>query len=113
MVRNIISLIAVSAASLLAAPAFAEETLTFADCTDKGCRCTASAVSMEQAAIVLGVPAPPGTVTLVRLNGEYIWSPMSFREIDLVAGGDGECKAELDSPMVPKDGKWIGTVNNQ
>lgn len=49
--------------------------LTVADCSEGGCRCALSSVTMEEAGIVLGTPAPEGTTTLVRYDGDYIWSP--------------------------------------
>lgn len=105
---------ALTLALLLAAtPAVAQEKLTVADCNDGGCRCALSAVTMEEAGIVLGTPAPDGTTALVRLNDEYIWSPLSLREIDIAAGGDGECPLELFDAMLPEDGAWIGTVTGQ
>lgn len=113
MMQALLRVIAAGAAGLIAGPALAQDTFTVADCSDKGCRCTASALSMEQAGVVLGVPAPPGTQTLVRFNDDYIWSQWSAREVDMIAGGDGACKAGQTSPMVPKDGKWIGTVKAQ
>lgn len=102
------------AALLAAAPALAQEKLTVADCGDgtAGCRCALSAVTMEEAGIVLGTAAPPGTASLVRLNGEYVWSPLSLAEIDLAAGGDGNCPLELFDAMVPEDGAWVGTVTD-
>ncbi len=101
------------ATALLAAPAMAQEKLTVADCTEGGCRCALSAVTLQEAEVVLGTPAPEGTTALVRLNGEYIWSPLSLREIDFAAGGDGECPLELFDAMIPEDGDWIGTVTGQ
>lgn len=101
------------AAFLAATPALAQEKLTVADCTEGGCRCALSAVTMEEAGIVLGTPAPAGSTALVRLNGEYIWSPLSLREIDFAAGGDGECPLELFDAMLPEDGAWVGTVTGQ
>ena len=101
------------AALLAATPALAQEKLTIADCGAEGCRCTLSAVTLEEAGIVLDTPAPEGTATLVRLNGEYIWSPLSPEDIDFAAGGDGQCPLELFDAMIPEDGAWIGTVTNR
>lgn len=101
------------AALLAATPALAQEKLTIADCGAEGCRCTLSAVTMEEAGIVLGTPAPEGTATLVRLNGEYIWSALSPEDIDFAAGGDGQCPLEFFDAMIPEDGAWIGTVTDQ
>lgn len=98
---------------LTATPALAQEKLTVADCSEGGCRCTLSAVTMEEAGIVLGTPAPAGSAALVRLNGEYIWSSLSLREIDIAAGGDGECPLELFDAILPEDGAWVGTVTGQ
>lgn len=98
---------------MAATPVLALEKLTVADCTEGGCRCALSSVTMEEAGIVLGTPAPVGATSLVRLNGEYIWSPLSLREIDIAAGGDGECPLELFDAMLPEDGSWIGTVTSQ
>ena len=98
------------AAVLAAAPALAQEKLTVADCGAEGCRCALSAVTMEEAGLLLGTPAPEGSTVLVRLNGDYVWSSLSLPEIDLAAGGDGECPLELFDAMVPEDGSWIGTV---
>lgn len=109
MMRSALTL----AAILTATPALAQEKLTVADCRDGGCRCALSSVTMEEAGIVLGTPAPAGTATLVRMNGEYIWSPLSLREIGIAAGGDGECPLELFDAMIPEDGTWIGTVTGQ
>ena len=111
MMRPVLAL----AALLTATPALAQEKLTVADCGDgsAGCRCALSSVTMEEAGIVLGTPAPAGTTTLVRLHGDYIWSPLSLSEIDIAAGGDGQCPLELFDTMVPKDGQWLGTVTGQ
>lgn len=59
------------AALLAAAPALAQEKLTVADCGAEGCRCALAAVTMEEAGILLGTPAPEGSSVLVRLNGDY------------------------------------------
>ena len=101
------------AAFMAATPVLAQEKLTVADCGDGGCRCALSAVTMEEAEIVLGTPAPEGTTTLVRYGGDYIWSPLSLADIDLAAGGDGQCPLELFDAMLPEDGAWVGTVTGQ
>ena len=106
--------LALSIVTLLAAPpALAQEKLVVADCGAGGCRCALAAVTMEEAEVVLGTAAPAGSTTLVRFDGDYIWSSLSLREIDLAAGGDGECPLELFDVMVPEDGKWIGTVTGR
>lgn len=91
------------------------EKLVVAQCGAEGCRCALSAVTAEEAGLVLG-GAPPstgGTLTLVEYAGSYIWSPLSPEEIDLAAGGDGQCPLELFEAMAPEDGQWRGTIRQQ
>lgn len=95
---------------MIATPALAQEKLIVADCGDGGCRCALSALTMEEAGVVIGASAPEGSAALVRHGGDYIWSPLSPSEIDLVAGGDGECPLELFEAMTPEDGSWVGSV---
>lgn len=109
MTRLVMALVALFAA----APALAQEKLTVAECSAGGCRCALSSLTMQEAEVVLGTPAPAGTTTLVRYDGTYIWSPLSLTEIDLAAGGDGECPLELFDALVPEDGQWIGTVTDR
>ena len=98
---------------LAAAPVSAQEKLTIADCSAGGCRCMLSDLTMEEAEVVLGTPAPAGTTTLVQYDGSFIWSPLSTRDIDMSVGGDGECPLELFKAMVPEDGQWLGTITDR
>ena len=68
---------------------------------------------MEEAGVVLGTPAPEGSTALIRVNGDYIWSPLSPEDIDLAAGGDGQCPLEFFDTMAPEDGEWVGTVTDR
>lgn len=91
------------------------EKLVVAQCGAEGCRCALSAVTAEEAGLVLGV-APPssrGTLTLVEYEGSYIWSPLSPEDIDLAAGGDGQCPLELFDAMAPEDGQWQGAIRQR
>lgn len=100
-------------ALLMAAPALAQEKLTIARCDSGGCRCALSDLTMAEAEVVLGSVAPAGTAALVVYDGDYIWSPLSPNEIDLAAGGDGQCPLELFDAMPPEDGPWVGTVTDR
>lgn len=101
------------AALLAATPTLAQEKLTIADCGAEGCRCTLSAVTMEEAGIVLDTPAPEGTATLVRLNGEYIWSPLSSKTSTSPQAGMANARWNFSMQLIPEDGAWIGTVTNR
>lgn len=112
MKRILLSLVAFMAWTVSAS---AYEKLVVATCGDDGCRCALSSVTAAEAGIVLGVapPATDGPLTLVEFDGEYIWSPLSPEEIDLAAGGDGQCPLELFEAMVPEDGQWRGTIKER
>lgn len=98
-----------------AVSAQSQEKLVVAQCGEAGCRCALSSVTAEEASLVLGVapPATGDTLTLVEYEGSYIWSPHSPEEIDLAAGGDGQCPLELFDAMAPEDGQWRGAIRQQ
>ena len=100
-------------AALMPLLAAAEEKLSVAHCSDKGCRCALSTLTLAEAELYLGSSAPEGTQALVHLNGQYLWSPLSLGRIDLTAGGDGICDLELFDAMLPEDGKWQGEIRNK
>lgn len=100
---------------LLAMPVLAEEKLVVATCAEKGCVCALSSVTIDEATVVLGIDPPQpgkGEVKLVDYNGQMMWSRLSLREINNVAGGNDECPLRLfpDEEMVPLDGVWVGTA---
>lgn len=102
------------ALSLLARPVQAEDKILVADCTETGCRCSLSAVTLVEYETVVGSPAPPGAaeMVLVMEGTDFSWSRSSPDQIDAAHGGAGLCPIELFS-VIPKDGTWRGTVRMQ
>lgn len=104
-------------AALLAAPvaALAEDKATVATCGDSGCTCRLAALTPSEIEAATGIPAPPGAaaMTLVDIDGTFVWSPLSGDEVDLLMGGDGTCPLQLFDEIVPRDGTWAPAILSQ
>lgn len=79
------------------------ERVVVADCGDGGCTCMDAAIGPDEAALVTDTDRPEGATLLVRFDDDYIWSPLSPREADILMGGDGQCPIE---PIKPRNGTW-------
>lgn len=105
-------------AGLLALPtalptaAWAEGKATVAECGDGGCRCRLSALTAAEIEAATGVPAPAeaDSMTLVAMDGTFVWSRLTGDEADMLMGGDGICALELFPEIVPRDGIWTPVI---
>jgi hypothetical protein len=125
--------LAVCALLLVAAPAHAQNgvplaapKLVYADCTEgEGCACAASAVNLGEAALLLGVPVPPGpfdAYVILRDGDRLQFEPSSLDDLHNRYGGQGACAINLfpateagvaleDDELVPRDGVWqVSTI---
>lgn len=98
-----------------AIPAHAGPKADYANCTlGKGCTCIVGHVDLHEYEVIMGSPAPNGAenMTLVFVDRNPFWSPVSFDDLDLIYGGDGICTPQLFD-IIPEDGTWIGSVRVQ
>ena len=94
-------------AVVLMSPMAASAT-TVADCTiSAGCTCVDSPLSPSDLEVLFDVPPPPDAATQVFVvqDGKGIWSKLSISDIDITAGGDGNCAG----PLRPEDGVWTAS----
>lgn len=106
------ALLPAALATLLAAPAFAEDKATVATCGATGCTCRLAALTPSEIEAATGIPAPEGAedMILVSYDGAYIWSRLTGDEVDTLMGGDGTCELELFDEIVPRDGTWAPAI---
>ncbi len=82
---------------------------TVADCTvSAGCSCIESPLNAEELSLLYDIPTPEGAaeMTFVVQDGKAVWSQLSLSDIDITAGGDGQCAG----PLAPEDGVWTSTA---
>lgn len=102
---------AMAALVLLSGAALAQgaQKVQIADCTDTGCVCRVSSLTLAEVATALPLDITEGAEdkTLVRSpEGALLWSPLAPADIDLLYGGAGNCPLQLFDEIVPRDGSW-------
>ncbi len=106
---SFLRLVLLSAATLSALPALAEDRLIVADCAGGECRCVLSSLTPNEMAVVLGTDLPAGaTGVILREDAAPDWLMSSVGDAEIALGGDGVCETELFEDWVPENGVWDG-----
>jgi hypothetical protein len=107
--RKFLSLTAIFAA--MAGPALPQsgQKIQIATCTNSGCTCRVSNLTLDEIAATVPITIPPGAEDqiLVRTpEGRLGWSDMAPADLDLLYGGPGNCPLQLFDEIAPQDGNW-------
>lgn len=109
MRRYLLSSLAILAAMTGGVMAQTGQKIQIATCTNSGCTCRVSNLTLEEVAATAPVVIEDGAEdkTLVRTpDGKLGWSAMAPADLDLLYGGQGSCPLELFDEMTPQDGNW-------
>ena len=109
MRRYLISAIAVLLAATCGAMAQTGQKIQIASCSESGCSCRASNLTLDEVAATVPVNIPAGAedMVLVRTpDGKLGWSAMAPADLDLLYGGQGSCPLQLFDELAPQDGVW-------
>lgn len=109
----LITTCALLAASPFGAMAQTGQKIQIATCTDSGCTCQVSNLTLEEVAATVPVIIPDDAEDklLVRTpDGKLGWSAMAPADLDLLYGGPGNCPLQLFDDIVPQDGLWRMTA---
>lgn len=84
------------------------QAVQIAMCMEGGCSCHVPGTTLEDVALILGQPNPPGAadMTLVVFEDTYSWRADTPGQIDASFGGPGSCLVQLEPPLIPEDGTW-------
>lgn len=102
------------ASAALTSPALAADEFVVARCESGGCTCALSKISLDDVAVITGIPNPPGAKDMVLVDRPdgFSWTTLLPDELDRQMGGDGRCPIELFD-IQPEDGTWKGSVRVQ
>lgn len=109
MMRLILASATAFLLSAFAAQAQTGPRVQMAECTDTGCTCRVSDLTVDQVAATVGIDIPKDAETLVLVrhpNGKLSWGDMPLADLDLMYGGQGNCPLQLFEQITPRNGSW-------
>ncbi len=109
MHRYLLSSLVILAAMPGGAMAQTGQKIQIASCTNSGCTCRVSNLTLDEIAATAPMVIADGAedMLLVRTpDGKLGWSAMAPADLDLLYGGSGSCPLELFDEMAPQDGRW-------
>ncbi len=98
-----------------------QQKMLMATCNEgQGCKCALTNVTLDEAAVLFGVPKPSGSVedwTIYRNGDGFSFERRSIDTLHKANGGSGRCEVDLnletnDGGIVPRDGTWTASVTD-